>query len=219
MTETPGFGFKDRITKSFPVTITSFANKIRSGVLGLMGKKSELEPRRPTLESYIESGLTQIRQKNYWNAISHYLNEQEAEQFGFRIAPSNGWIIDEYPTGEMVEELIDFIATHSRPNTGSGKIHKITIAYIDFQPGTKIPVDQKTLEFPEIVLQNWALIAAEEWIHVRQSRNSPRMSILDSEIDVADYLIKQEVPLTFHFLNRYGRRETLQQRYPNIILP
>lgn len=219
MTETPGIGFKDLVTKTAPVAITSFADRIRSRVLGLIGKRSELEPRMPTLESYIESGLNQIRQKNYRGAISHYLNEQEAERFGFRITPSSGWIIDEYPTGEMVEELIHFTAVHSHTNAGSGKVYKITIAYIDFWPNTETPTDQETLEFPEIILQNWALVAAEEWIHVRQSRHSPRMSVLDKEIDVADYLIKQGIPLTAHFLNRYGRRNILQQRYPNIILP
>ncbi len=170
--------------------------------LGEGGVAEQVE-RSPTdiLEEFIERGLEYIKQGDYKQAIKYFRNKDIAKAVGFIYGDARSYIVTKNQSPEGIEYLLfgsgldsSFMHITTPP--------KISLADVSVLQSSGGP----TVELPEYVFHNVALVHAEEWLHGLQFlKGKPIAGFEDPDIDVAFYLRNHAVPLTESFLKDYGR--------------
>lgn len=166
--------------------------------LPIPGQTPPKELQMANLAKHIDHGV-QLLQTSQWQAAVNYLSTAaHAESAGIYLNRSSGYVISQTPPDNQIPSIANFTACRS----------------FYWYDSNTINVCGLTAPTPELIPQKlWhevALIHMEEWLHAYQNATkTPLVSDPNHEIDVAQYLLSQNITLTDTYLARYDRGLTL----------
>lgn len=163
------------------------------------------EERVANFQNYIFEGGKLIAEGNYIKAIKHFRNKSMANSVGLSFLMGRGPMVDRVEK-EDIGSISNSVAMNSWFIDGRISPSSVLVRGKDI---AEMREDQFNPEETALA-HEIALVHMEEFLHgLQNKRGKPLASHRDTEIDVADWMHKNNVPLTEAFLARYDRGLTL----------